>query len=440
MTLATSSLDVRRELVDAMQLDLMCADLIALRVERNGIVKKRADQKRCKKCGQKKIEMLWQLLLAKLELPAEGECEGEQQSFDGVRSSKNVDDQVGSLERLKKDRIAASRVGELKSLSEQAARKRTIPERESVGHQAVIKHVKKQISQYEADPPTPYVRCQAVPCCIRERAKATANDPVEDCHPAEPREQQCDAKQKLQDAPKFKKGLLAVAKNASTHFAAEERRVADDLSSIEESNDNWKSCETEAASFETLITAAARISRATNKGDDEIAGSLKTLDEIRKLVRRRRNRISEVYEPILREIFGPAASGRIHVEGNGLQPMLDKKVAPGGAPPSVMISVLACNVSCVAVSIDDVGQHPRCLIHDSPREGEMEGPLLRRLFEIVHELETQFSDPNHVDFHYNVTTTSEPPTHQADADSPYVVETLDATSENGRLLRRKFFK
>jgi hypothetical protein len=89
-------------------------------------------------------------------------------------------------------------------------------------------------------------------------------------------------------------------------------------------------------------------------------------------------------------------------------------------------------------SFDSIKESPEFMMQESPREGDMEGPLFRRLFEIVHELETQFSNANHVSFQYIVTTTSEPPVHLANPDGPYVVETLDATSENGRLLRRRF--
>ncbi len=417
---------------------LMSADEIALRVKHHDILRQRADQKRSGEREQKKIETLWQPLQAKLELPAEAEVAGEQHSFDGVKPKKIVDDKVASLERLKTDRTAASRVAELKELSEQAAEKVTAAEGEISGHRAVIEHVKKQIREYEADPTKPYARCQADPCWIKERAKATANDPAKDSHLADLREQQSDAEQKLKEALKLKKGLVTVAEDARTQLATEERRLADELSGIDQLIGKWKACETDAATFQTLVSAAARTTKAAKQADDDVDASLQTLDEARKPDRRKLNRLSDVYEQTLQEIFGPDASGKIHVDGNGLQPMPDKKLAPAGAALSVMTSVLAFDVSCMAASVYGLGQHPRFLMHDSPREGDMEGPLFRRLFKIVHELETQFSDPNHVSFQYIVTTTSEPPAHLANPDGPYVVETLDATSENGRLLRRRF--
>ena len=102
---------------------------------------------------------------------------------------------------------------------------------------------------------------------------------------------------------------------------------------------------------------------------------------------------------------------------------------------SVMTTVLAFDIACVPASAYGVGHHPRFLMHDSPREGDMEGPLFRRLFEIVHDLEKQFTNAADVSFQYIVTTTSEPPRALSNPHGPYVVLTLDATDDDGRLRR-----
>lgn len=417
---------------------LMNAEEIALRVRHNEILKKRADQKRSGEREQKKIETLWKPLQEKLELSAEVEAESEQRSFTSVKPKEIVDEKVASLERLKKDRIAASRVDEFKTASDQAAERVVDAEGTIRGHRAVIEHLKKQIDTYEADPTRPFARCQADPCWIKERAKATANDPSKDTHLADLRQQQAESDQKLKDAQKAKKSLATAAERAKNQLEAEEQRLADEISGIDQSIGKWKGSETEAQNFQSLVTAAARTTKAIKRVDDDIDASLQTQDDIRKKDRRKLNRLSEVYEQILQEIFGSDAAGKIQVDGNGLQPVPDKKLAPAGAALSVMTTVLAFDVTSLAASVYGLGQHPRFLMHDSPREGDMEGPLFRRLFEIVHELEAQFTDPNDISFQYIVTTTSEPPAHLANPKGPYVVETLDATSDDGRLMRRRF--
>lgn len=417
---------------------LMSADEIALRVKHHDLLKKRADQKRSGERDQKKIETLWQPLQAKLELPSEVEVEGDQRSFEGVKPKEMVDEKVSSLRRLRKDRIAASRVAELKILSEEASEKVTTSEGEVSGHRAVIKHIKEQIRQYEADPTKPYARCQADPCWIKERARAAANDPGKDSHLDDFRQQQAEAELELKESQKSKKSLVLAAEDARSQLATEEQRLADELSGIDQSIGRWQAFETDATTFQSLVAAAARTTKAIKRISDEDDDLTAAMEELRKKDHRKRNRLSEVYEQILQEIFGPDASGRIQVDGNGLQPLPDKKLAPAGAALSVMTSVLAFDVSCLAASAYGLGQHPRFLMHDSPREGDMEGPLFRRLFEIVHELESQFTDAKDVSFQYIVTTTSEPPANLANPNEPYVVENLDATTDDGRLLRMKF--
>jgi hypothetical protein len=417
---------------------LMNAEEVALRVRHNEILKKRADQKRAGEREQKRIETLWKPLQEKLELPAEIEVESEQRSFDSVKPKEVVEGKVASLERLKKDRTAASRVAEFKTASEQAAARVTEAEGTIREHRAVIEHIKKQIDAYEADPTRPFARCQADPCWIKERAKATANDPSKDTHLSDLHEQQAEAQQKLKDVQKTKTSLVAAVEAAKKLHEDEEKRLAAELSAIDQSIGKWKGYEPDAKSFQTLVTTAARTTKTIKRVDDDIDASLQTQDDIRKKDRRKLNRLSEVYEQILQEIFGPEATGKIQVDGNGLQPVPDKKLAPAGAALSVMTTVLAFDVTSLAASVYGLGEHPRFLMHDSPREGDMEGPLFRRLFEIVHELETQFTDPSDISFQYIVTTTSEPPAHLANPKGQYVVETLEATSENGRLLRRMF--
>ncbi len=104
----------------------------------------------------------------------------------------------------------------------------------------------------------------------------------------------------------------------------------------------------------------------------------------------------------------------------------------------VMTTVRAFDVSCLAFNVFGLRHYFQFRMYDSPREGDMEGPLFRRQFQIVHELETQFTDTEDVSFQYIVTTTSEPPKDLANPKGPYVVESLDATSEDGRLMKRRF--
>ncbi len=81
-----------------------------------------------------------------------------------------------------------------------------------------------------------------------------------------------------------------------------------------------------------------------------------------------------------------------------------------------------------------VGCLPRLLLHDSPREADMEEQMYHRLFELVADLEKAFGDQQ-PSFQYIVTTTTPPPKRLAG--SPYVRLELDARQTESLLLRTR---
>lgn len=417
---------------------LMSADEVDERLKRSELQKGLADQKRNTDREQKRVETLWEPLRDKLELPADAEAEGEQTSFDSINVAKKVADKVQSLGRLRDERIEASQIAKLQEARNLALKEASNGEGSIRESQAVIKHLEKQIQQYEADPTKPYSRCQADPCWIKERAKQTASDPAADEHLSDLRSQQKDTERKLASETDAQKRLTKMLADTNKAFAKEQQRLAEELAGIDQLIGQWKGMEKEAADFQSLANSAAKASNKLKRAESQVVDSGRTLEELRNKDREKLARVSDAYVQTLKEIFGPEASGGIKVDGNGLHPVPDRKLAPAGAALSVMTTVLAFDVSCLAANVYGLGSHPRFLMHDSPREGDMEGPLFRRLFEIVHELETQFGDPETISFQYIVSTTSEPPSTLADESGPYVRLTLDATDDKGRLLCKTF--
>ncbi len=153
-----------------------------------------------------------------------------------------------------------------------------------------------------------------------------------------------------------------------------------------------------------------------------------------------RNRIalhSECYAYVLRWLFGHDADGKIQVDGNGLLPVPDSKLAPAGTAMSVMTMVLGFDVASLLASVCGAGFHPRLLLHDSPREGDMEGPLFRRLFFLIVELEN-ITFENQPSFQYIISTTTAPPNEIVNDSRAFVRLTLDARNVEGRLLKTTF--
>jgi len=120
----------------------------------------------------------------------------------------------------------------------------------------------------------------------------------------------------------------------------------------------------------------------------------------------------------------------------GLHLRLENRQAQQGEGLATAELVLSLDLACLSASICGLGTHPRFLIHDSPREGDLELHIYHRLFEFILELERSFGkrEPS---FQYIVTTTTPPP--KSLAIPPYTIATLSSKKPNWLLLRRDFY-
>lgn len=418
---------------------LMGPDEIKLRLQHRELLSQRADYKRSAERDQKKRETLWPSLRGRLELSEDAEVVDEQSTFDSVAPAQVVEEKVASLKRLKVERLAEAHIAELEDGRNAVQDKLNDAEATIRSCGNTIKFINRQIEEYERDPLWLYEKCQAKPTCwMREKAKETANDPAADDHLANLRSQLDDQQGELAKGQGNKKSLQKELDDANLRLKTEQKRLAEELSGIDQHIGQWKGCQGDAQTFQDVTTAVTQSNAALAKADRDIDSSLKRQEAVRGKHSTKVTRLSDVYQQILQQIFGDDAVGRIQIDGNGLQPMPDKKLAPAGAALSVMTTVLAFDIACVAASVAGIGHHPRFLLHDSPREGDMEGPLFRRLFHVVHELESTFADEDQVSFQYIVTTTTAPPKELSNEDGPYVRETLDARTDDGLLLRKRF--
>jgi hypothetical protein len=71
------------------------------------------------------------------------------------------------------------------------------------------------------------------------------------------------------------------------------------------------------------------------------------------------------------------------VDDNVLHTTPAKQQTRGSQALNAMATVVAFDLACVMMTIANVGNHPRFLIHDSPREEEMEMPIFKRIFDVA---------------------------------------------------------
>ena len=419
-------------------LGFMSEDEIKLKLKHRGLLDQQAKHKREEDRQQNKLDSLRPAVWEKLELDQETEITDGQKTFDSVNPVKVVEDQVSSLQKLKAERQTQSRIAELEGKRDAIQEKLIDAEAAIRSHKNMLTFYAKQIEQYECDPLKAYEKCRAEPTCwMRAKARET-DDPAKDHHLDDLKSLQQAESQKLSASESRKASFEGDLKQANSRIQAEGARVAEELSGIDESIGKWRGYEGDAKAYQKVVVSLSEASRSLKRSNREVDSSNEVQKDVRGKHGDKIELLTEVYQQTLQRIFGGDAVGQIQVDGNGLQPAPDKKLGPAGAAMSVLTTVLAFDIACVAASAYGVGQHPRFLMHDSPREGEMQPPLFRRLFEIVIELEEQFEPPEYASFQYIITTASELPREIGGEDFPYVRETLDALSDDGLLLKTKF--
>ena len=175
---------------------------------------------------------------------------------------------------------------------------------------------------------------------------------------------------------------------------------------------------------ETQETAANAIKECEQQIDDEQANK-PTQQPLKDLI--------ACYHHVLKRVFDADADGDVRVDRNGLWPEPSADLTPNGTAMAVMSRVISFELACVLASACGFGHHPRLIMHDSPREGEMESALFGKLFEVLQWIEKESEG---LPFQYIITTTDPPPEYTAK--HPKVVEVLHGRNSEGRLLKVKY--
>jgi len=183
----------------------------------------------------------------------------------------------------------------------------------------------------------------------------------------------------------------------------------------------------------TVTETARRLAERTDAvadSDREIAVSLERQEMLRQAGEASLRHSSSRFEYVVRAILGDdveaslGASGRelaLHVSRDG-----ERESAAMGT-----VRVVAFDLGALTASIEGIGNFPRFLVHDCPRESDLAPDIYGRLFLLAQQLEELCG--NEPPFQYIVTTTTPPPAaFQAD---PWLRLQLAGTPTDRRLLR-----
>jgi hypothetical protein len=142
--------------------------------------------------------------------------------------------------------------------------------------------------------------------------------------------------------------------------------------------------------------------------------------------------ISALYEQLICAVLGNSVSGSIDLSGRSLVAKIDHNGdLSSGAIDT--IKILALDLAALAASVIGYGSHPHFLLHDSPREADIDRLTYHRFFLWVKRLEQSFGNNQPCSFQYIITTTEPPPetlqTH------PWLLKpVLNASKPEARLL------
>lgn len=178
--------------------------------------------------------------------------------------------------------------------------------------------------------------------------------------------------------------------------------------------------------------AAAR--RAREAGQEAAQGLAREARELaeRKATQRREHaealeRLSGRFEYVAQALLGRKVSGEVDVSGGEVALRLDMRGSGSRSPHEralrpaprdhgerdgaamETVKVLAFDLAALALGIDGYGHFPAFLIHDGPREADMDSLIYERLFLYARELEEKPGGGREPAFQYIVTTTAPPP-------------------------------
>ncbi|MBU3889765.1 hypothetical protein [Methylosinus sp. KRF6] len=220
---------------------------------------------------------------------------------------------------------------------------------------------------------------------------------------------------------------------AEAHSAELEAKRVNAL--IQQLGPRQKALETEAQAADTASRAAQA---AAKKVQDRVYRARRTLDDVRSLRERHAvakpsspgaaeleavraqlddgrararaaiRTLEERYQGIMAAWLPDGVAGSIKLDGHGLK--VDAEFSGRGEVSTAALEslkIVAFDLAALHMAVEEKADLPAFLLHDSPREADLDGQLYDGLFRLVHQWEEQAETPC---FQYIITTTTAPPT------------------------------
>jgi hypothetical protein len=197
-------------------------------------------------------------------------------------------------------------------------------------------------------------------------------------------------------------------------------------------------------SMKRLFEQSARTSKELNDQkkansdyEKEIEKNKKDAANLRSDFDDRLKLFSKDFADIIQAVMGAIVEATVAITADGFVPHVTRKGELSGAALDT-IKTLAFDLAALVSSIEGRGEHPRFLIHDGPREGDMARVIYGRFFRYAVELEAAFKSADDASFQYLITTTTPPPKDMLQGSRWMLDPVLDSRHKDKRLLKEDF--
>lgn len=118
--------------------------------------------------------------------------------------------------------------------------------------------------------------------------------------------------------------------------------------------------------------------------------------------------ISEIFDGFIKNVLSKSYSGVLRMPKGELQFNIDEAAGLTGEAVETLALILA-DVAVMICSCQEIGHHPRFLLHDSPREADLDWHIYNRYLSFMWTLTNEYGGQDKAPFQYIITTTSKPP-------------------------------
>jgi hypothetical protein len=182
-------------------------------------------------------------------------------------------------------------------------------------------------------------------------------------------------------------------------------------------------------------TEADRLDASITQLEQDIRLSQNKQAHIREQSNAALSNFSQTFARVAKFIVDDEVQGAIRFAGRKVEPTLTHEIDLTSAA-LVTLKIICFDLAAMISGVEGHGAHPRFLVHDGPREADMDREIYQRIFELAQELENAFRD-RPASFQYIITTTEPPPTSMQK--SPWLINpVLDASHPSGKLLGQHF--